>query len=85
MVQMTMSLKICKVILDGIVQNIFTMMKEQAIFEIDSYDINSQGYSIVQFLSLPYTLHERSIVYGIFLNGSELVCDGKYFSPVNMY
>ena len=72
-------------ILDGIVQNISTMINEKAIYEIDSYDINSQGYCIVQFLSLPYTLHERTILNGHFLNEPELVCDGKYLSPVNMY
>ena len=43
----------------------FPTIKYQAIGQTYANGINSYVYYIVKFLSLPYTLHERKIFYGL--------------------
>ena len=64
MVQIRMSLKIHKLILDSIVHNNASVIKYKTIGSMYADDIILHLYHIVKFLSLLYTQQKITTVYG---------------------
>ena len=51
---------------------------------IHTEDPKTDGYYIVQFISDPYTLQEDTVEDGVTIANGVLVCDARYFSPVQL-
>ena len=51
---------------------------------IDTDDSSCHGYCIIKFSSSPYTLQSDLNIDGQVISSGEMVCEGKYFFPINI-
>ena len=72
-------------ILYGDLMNMSFIITEEKYGAFDTNDYSCHGNYIINFSSSPYTLQADLIIDGQFICSGEIICEGTYFFPINMF
>ena len=72
--------KIHQVVIDGISDNMYALVKTDKYGAINTIDKNTMGYCVIKFVSEPYTLQYKTMFYGKISTSGELVFKAQYIN-----
>eukprot|EP00957_Ditylum_brightwellii_P002029 156295-Ditylum_brightwellii.AAC.1 len=70
-------------LIQGIADNMGAMVNDNNFGAVDTSDPNTEGFYIVKFTSLYYTLQENIEVDNDLIKEESLVCEAEYMSPAH--
>ena len=75
--------EIHKVFLDGISDNITSLVQSGNYGAMNTTDTSTMGYCVIKFVSEAYTLQEETTCDGQIISAGELVFKSQYLSCMN--
>ena len=76
--------EICQVVLDGISDNMASLVELGKYGAINTTDTSTNGFYVIMFTSGAYALRENTTIYGQIINAGELVVKAKYLCSIQI-
>ena len=77
--------EIYQVILDGITDNMASLIKSSKYGAINTTDTKTHGFYVIMFTSEAYTLHDSTTIDGRIINAGELVIKSQHIFSVQVH